>query len=78
MVCLMWLTEEAAARLAVAASEKAPVQSTYIDDQASNWRRHFFWIDHMIEGKQHIKEADVIDAVAALGLRGQLFFGAPR
>jgi hypothetical protein len=71
---IMWLQAQGAAQLSEALAGTAPVSAPPSDYL---WQRVFYRIDHMIEGKQHKKEAKVVAAAAGLGLRGQLFYGAP-
>lgn len=64
-----------AADAAKAAAEAAAAEKTRVLDV--EWRRVFFWCNHLIEGKAHKKEAQVKDALAATDLTGAIYFGTP-
>ena len=41
------------------------------------WRRVFYWVDHLLEGRQHKKELELLKLPGALDLSGVLYFGRP-
>jgi hypothetical protein len=43
----------------------------------AEWRRCFFWVDHLLHGKQHKKERDVLAELQSTGLPGKLWYGRP-
>jgi hypothetical protein len=74
MDAVMWLAEEGGRRASEAASAQAATEAPAPNEE---WRRVFYWIDHMAEGRQHKKEAEVVELARSLRLTGALYFGRP-
>eukprot|EP00037_Helgoeca_nana_P022081 m.224527 g.224527 ORF g.224527 m.224527 type:complete len:295 (+) comp25880_c0_seq1:268-1152(+) len=69
------VVEEArAAQDAIAAAAAAASKA---NEKDSEWRRVFFWSNHLLDGKSHKKEAQLKAAISATNLTGAVFFGVP-
>ena len=82
MEAVGWATEAAEGAITALAEGKAKAAEAAASAAAGalpsgEWRRCFYWIDHMLEGKQHKKEAKVVDCANSLRLTGQLYYGRP-
>eukprot|EP00040_Diaphanoeca_grandis_P019158 m.100949 g.100949 ORF g.100949 m.100949 type:complete len:301 (-) comp27291_c0_seq2:158-1060(-) len=53
---------------------KAKVELSQSD---AEWRRWFFWVDHLLQGKQHKKEAKIEGILQACGMPAKIYFGRP-
>lgn len=69
------VVEEArAAQDTIAAAAAAASKA---NEKDSEWRRVFFWSNHLLDGKSHKKEAQLKAAISATNLTGAVFFGVP-
>ena len=57
------------------AAESKAVKAELREEHA--WKRCFFWSNHLLNGRQHKKEAKVRDLAKNFGLTGCIYFGRP-
>eukprot|EP00418_Pyrodinium_bahamense_P094930 CAMPEP_0179032510 /NCGR_PEP_ID=MMETSP0796-20121207/11624_1 /TAXON_ID=73915 /ORGANISM="Pyrodinium bahamense, Strain pbaha01" /LENGTH=280 /DNA_ID=CAMNT_0020728737 /DNA_START=260 /DNA_END=1099 /DNA_ORIENTATION=- len=77
MGLVMWLCEEGSSRAAEAAEAESARARQQLATPPAEWLRVVYWIDHMLEGRQHKKEAAVVEAATSMRMTGMLFYGAP-
>lgn len=82
MEAVSWATEAAErAAIALAEDELSAAEATAAAAAAAapsgEWRRCFYWVDHMLQGKQHKKEQQTLDIANSLRLTGRLYYGVP-
>eukprot|EP00930_Biecheleria_cincta_P056218 TRINITY_DN42383_c0_g1_i1.p1 TRINITY_DN42383_c0_g1~~TRINITY_DN42383_c0_g1_i1.p1 ORF type:complete len:308 (+),score=75.71 TRINITY_DN42383_c0_g1_i1:13-936(+) len=57
--------------------EMAAMAAKVAAAQDGSWRRMFYWCDHLLQGKQHKKEKELMTILQGSGLAGTVWFGRP-
>lgn len=82
MMVVQTLTESVEEQLVKQEEEDRTAQAAIVAANEANseereWKRCWFWVNHMLEGRQHKKEAKVVDLAQNRNLVGCLFYGKP-
>lgn len=75
-----WVAETAEQLLhqqAKAQAQAAAAKAAASTKTPTEWRRFYFWVDHLLKGKEHKKEAQVEAILKGSGLSGKLYYGRP-